>query len=85
MTKGKTKVGHIFFKTTSTECAKWGGFGICDECNQHSAEGYLVPVLNLWLCPKCFESWQKRAIYYSEDRSYEENKAQYYESILKCE
>ena len=31
MTKGKTKVGHIFFKTTSAECAKWGGFGICDE------------------------------------------------------
>lgn len=43
MTKGKTKAGHIFYKTTSAECAKWGGVGICDTCNEHHDEGYIVP------------------------------------------
>ena len=84
MTKGKTKAGHIFYKTPSAECAKWGGVGICDTCNEHHDEGYIVPVLNEWLCPVCFNAWQERAIFYPEDSSYEASKAQYYESIVEC-
>ena len=82
MTKGKTQVGYIYLKTSVEECSKWGGMGICDHCNQASSEGYLVPVLNHWLCPDCFNSWAKRATYYPEDIDYESRTTAYYERIL---
>lgn len=54
MRKMLTKAGLIAYHTTAAEITLIGGFGICDECGKHSHEGYLVPVLNHWQCPKCF-------------------------------
>lgn len=47
--------------------------GICDYCGQASFDGFYIPVLNSYYCPKCYEEWCKRAEYYEEDRPYEEN------------
>lgn len=82
MTKGETKAGYIYLKTTAEECGKWGGLGICDDCNKESDSGYLVPVLNCWLCKDCFSCWEEHAVYHPEDIPYEAQKTAYYESIL---
>lgn len=80
MRKMLTKAGLIAYHTTAAEITLIGGFGICDECGKHSHEGYLVPVLNHWQCPKCFNDWKDRARYYPEDAPFERHTAAYYES-----
>lgn len=83
MKKFKTKNGYIAYKTTTEEMFRIGGFGICDLCGKsHLDGGYLVPVLNGWICPDCFSSWQERGRYYPEDIPYERQKAKEYESWL---
>lgn len=58
-------------KTTNVECIEWGGYAICDHCNIEAGTGYLVCVLNSWICPKCFNKWYEHAIRYPEDVPYE--------------
>lgn len=81
-----TEKGHIAYKTSLAEVLSWGGLGICDSCNEfHPEGGYVVPVLNWWMCEKCFKEWITRAIHYPEDDQYERQVASYYEKILKVE
>jgi hypothetical protein len=82
MKKIKTEIGHTAYETTVTELILIGGFGICDECNEFAPKGYLVPVLNHYQCPKCFENWSKRAKFYSEDVEFERRTEFYYESKM---
>ncbi len=82
MKKILTKAGLIAYHTTAGELARIGGLGICDECGEHSQDGYLVPVLNHWQCPDCFNAWQNQANYYPEDVPFERMNASYYESRI---
>lgn len=82
MRKMLMKAGLIAYHTTAAEITLIGGFGICDECGKHSHDGYLVPVLNHWQCPKCFNDWKDRARYYPEDAPFERHTAAYYESRI---
>lgn len=82
MKKLKTRVGYIAYKVTRAEICKIGGFGICDTCNSTSESGYLVPVLNRWLCPTCYEDWESYATYYEEDIPIERKNSEYYERVL---
>ncbi len=45
--------------------------GICDRCNESSFKGYYVAVMNYWMCPSCYESWNAESIRYSSDIPYE--------------
>lgn len=74
--------GYIAYEVSSFETFLLGGAGICDHCNKHAVIGYLVPILNSWLCPQCFEEWKARAIYYPEDIWVEESNCRYYESLI---
>ena len=85
MKKFTTKQGYIAYKTTAGEVAVLGGFGICDNCNTAVVEGNLVPVMNRWLCEKCFREWEAGAKYYPEDLRIETRNARYYESRLPVE
>jgi len=82
MKKIKTAVGYTAYETTAIETTKLGGIGVCDECNKFAASGYLVPVLNHYQCPKCFDSWNKRAKYYQEDIEFETQTESYFESKI---
>lgn len=82
MKKIKTKVGYIAYQTTIEETTKWGGVGVCDHCNKTADMGYLVSVLNHWVCPDCYKEWDSTAIYYAEDIEVESRNADYYESLL---
>lgn len=83
MKKMHTKSGLIAYKTTTEEIQRIGGIGICDECGKASFEGgYLIPVLNHWQCPDCFDEWQQRAKYYPEDEPIEARNASYYEAMI---
>jgi len=82
MKKQKTKVGYIAYQTTREEICRLGGLGICDTCNSPEGNGYLVPILNRWLCPRCYEKWEVEAVYYAEDIHIEQKNLKYYESII---
>lgn len=85
MRKFKLKCGYIAYEATIDEIALLGGFGICDECNELALAGYLIPVLNHYMCPRCFEEWVDRTIYYPEDIHIETQNAKYYESKIPTE
>lgn len=85
MRKFKLKCGYIAYEATIEEIALLGGFGICDECNNLAYAGYLVPVMNRYMCPDCFEEWAGSAIYYPEDIRIETMNAEYYESKIPME
>lgn len=71
----RDKKGFIVIPLKAKDTTKIGGLGICDFCNNASLDGFLIPVLASWYCPKCKEEWEKRSIYYIEDKQYEEKKA----------
>lgn len=82
MKRMKLNCGHIAYEVSQAEVMLLGGFGICDNCNTAAGKGYLVPVLNRWLCPKCFKEFNSRAKFYPEDLWVEEKNCRYYESII---
>lgn len=82
MIKFINKTGYTLYKVTSEECYSWGGLSVCDDCNDYSSEGYLVPVLNHFMCPDCYNDWNSRCKFYSSDVEFENSVIMYYENIL---
>lgn len=77
--------GLIAYRTTVEEMASIGSPGICDECCSKPHDGgYLVPVLNHWMCESCFNEWKEHAKFYPQDVPIELRRAAYYESQIKC-
>ncbi len=74
--------GFKIIKTSMSETLDFGGFGICDTCNQAAFKGYIVCVLNRWCCEKCYSEWNDRAEYYTEDSAYESMKFEYFKKLL---
>ena len=70
----KNQKGHLLIHISMPDVVEmFGGFGICDSCNESDVEGYLIPALGeKWYCRKCYKEWKERAIYYEADREYEE-------------
>ena len=85
MRKRKLENGLIYYECLAFETKLLGGKGICDECNKMALNGYLVPVLGDYMCPRCFSEWSKTAKRYPEDDAYERRKAEYWEKIIKTE
>lgn len=85
MTKFKTLSGYLAYRATADETTLSGGRGICDNCGEWSPNGYLVPVLNEYMCPKCFRDWEPGGTYYPEDIPYEQHTAAYFESRIPLE
>ena len=82
MKKFHLKNGLIVYESTAAEITLIGGLGICDECNLREPIGYLIPVLNHWMCKSCFEDWKTRARHYPEDDYIEKRNADYYERFI---
>ena len=74
--------GFTVYEMTGAETMEFGGYGICDYCNEGAAKGYLIPVLNHYYCEECYNEWVESAEYYEEDRWFEKRKIEYYDSIL---
>lgn len=82
MRKIKSRVGYLVYEVTAQDTVKLGGQGICDTCGKPSPKGYLVAVLNSYLCPKCYEVWDARSLMYSEDMPLERKREAYFNSVL---
>lgn len=82
-----TKKGFLIIQLSYQEAfviwGKYGGFGICDRCNQTPQKGFFVACLNYYMCPKCFKNWLKKAQYYPEDKSFEKMQYNNTVSLLK--
>lgn len=85
MRRFTTKSGYIAYQATAEEAALLGGRGICDDCGKFSAKGYLIPVLNHYMCPDCFHGWERGSAYYPEDIPVETRTAAYFESMIPLE
>lgn len=60
---------ELAIRVTLDECYDWGGFGICDLCNDEAKEYmYLCPELgSKALCQKCFDEHKTRVKLYKSD------------------
>ena len=69
----KSPQSYTVLKMSLFECTSIfkGGAGICDNCGIAVLEGYYVPVLNHYLCPKCYQNFTQRTPYYPEDAHFE--------------
>lgn len=76
MIRTDKRTGYTYLPVTREHCYNWGGWAVCDHCNQEFFEGYLVFVLNGCLCPSCFHDWIKRAKIYKEDLQYQQEHSQ---------
>lgn len=79
----KSKAGYTVFETTADDVTKLGGAGICDFCNCFAQKGYLIPVLNSYICPKCYSDWDNSGKMYAEDLDVEKKRIEYYESKIQ--
>lgn len=61
MKKFTAKNGYLAYNVDFEEVSKLGGLAFCDDCNQYATEGFLVPVLNYYMCPQCFARWESTA------------------------
>ncbi len=82
MKKFVSKVGYIIYEAAASDTEKLGGRGICDFCGEHSATGYLIPVLNAYYCPECYKDWDASSQMYPEDLHIERKRIAYYESVF---
>ena len=62
-----TPRGFTYLPVSYLDCLSWGGFGICDFCNQNMQHAYLVFVLNSCICSKCFNEWIERSKSYPQE------------------
>lgn len=82
MTKHKLDNGLTYYEVSLSDLFRIGGAGICDHCGEFHETGYLIPVLNHWICKKCFDEWKSYAKHYPEDDIYEQRAIEYYESKI---
>ena len=82
MRKFKLDNGLTYYEVDIIELVRLGGAGICDHCGEYHTKGYLIPVLNHWICKSCFEEWSKDAKHYPSDDIYERMSIEYYESKI---
>lgn len=82
MKKCKTRQGYIAYSCSAGETAPLGGRGLCDECNMFAVRGYLIPVMNHYMCPQCFADWQKWSVFCPKDLPIEKQTAEYYERTI---
>ena len=85
MKKIRMSCGHIAYEATADETHLLGGYGICDDCSSFASKGYLVPVLNHYMCENCYKDFSDRASFYKEDVPIEQRTAKYYEEIIPLE
>lgn len=68
----RNKKGFLVIKTNIVEmAATMDSPGICDHCNKMAVNGYLVSVLNHYLCEDCYKEWMGYAENYPEDQHIE--------------
>lgn len=77
-----TDKGYSYVECTENDCYNWGGIAICDYCNEKMNEKiYLIFVLGMAFCPKCFHEWQKDSYRYENDIKFQkENHIRWYKN-----
>lgn len=79
--------GFKVIEVTAREMLKIGCGNICDHCGEQQLDnGYYVAVLNLWMCPTCFEMWYEDATNYAtsnnDDDRVERKNFEYFKMLL---
>lgn len=77
------KVIAVDRKELLHKLGKLGSKGICDYCARSSERGYIVSVLDQWLCPECYaEFLQSSPAPYIQDAPIEDIHHQYYLNLF---
>ena len=83
MKKFKSKVGWVVYEATAEDTVQLGGRGICDDCDKPSPTGFLVAILNSYLCPECYKKWDGTGRYYHEDKPVEDRRIAYFDHVFR--
>ena len=62
-----TPQGFSYVDVSLVDCARWGGYGVCDSCNKVHTKLKLIWVLRDTYCENCFNEWLERAKHYSKE------------------
>lgn len=62
-----TPQGFSYVDVTVGECIAWGGYCICNGCNEICGDLKLIYVLSDTYCTKCFREWLERAKNYNKE------------------
>lgn len=68
-----TKSGMKYIAVSKEECCNWGGYGLCDKCNNKFDKGYLVGILRECFCKECFKKYLLNYQMTQEDLYYQNN------------
>lgn len=82
MIKFEIPVGWKSYLVSSDELLNIVGMGICDDCNEFSKNGFLVPVLNHYMCPQCFLDWISVCKFYPSDVEFEKHYCSVFETLI---
>lgn len=88
-----TKIGYSYVKVSPIDIIRWGGYCICNGCNNQFIHDdmYLVYVLADTYCEKCFNKWKERSKTYKKKEIEEDlkmdqqNAYRYYKCYLPYE
>lgn len=81
----ETEKGHRAIEVNLNELLTFSAMPpMCDSCNSGLlGTNYYIGVLNSVYCKECFDSFSKEAIYYKEDKSFEDAKIEQTISTIK--
>lgn len=82
MKKFKSRAGLVVYKVSAKEMAIIDSPGICDFCGKKPNSGFLVAVMNKWMCPECYKDWDEASKYYPEDAHIEKRNEEYYDHVF---
>ncbi|MDD3029811.1 MAG: hypothetical protein PHS57_05985 [Alphaproteobacteria bacterium] len=77
--------GYLAYEVDRVELTLLRSPGMCDTCSQRPFRGYLVPVLNQFLCCECYKEFESFIKYYESDIPIERKNAAYYEKMIPME
>lgn len=80
----RSKNGFKAYVCSAKETKLIGGCGVCDCCNERVSAGFLVPVMDYYMCPECFFNFDRNypKNLGSDELAYEFKKSRFYESHI---
>lgn len=82
MRKFLSKAGLVVYEAKAIDTEALGGAGICDHCNFYSDKGFLIAILNHYVCKECYEEWDKQSTYYPEDKPIEDKRVEFFDEFF---
>lgn len=69
--------------TRTEEVALFDDWGYCEACEEICERGFLIPMLETYFCPRCYNAWLPGATHYKCEEVKEERTLAWYIEKLR--